>query len=324
MKKIIFLLSLLIWITAGCGQETTGEGNQEKQEVNESYGVVEIENNGRTLQFVEIPKRAVTLNQHVTEIMLALGLEDHMVGTAYIDDEILDEYKAAYESIPVIADQYPSQEVFLEQEPDFAYAGWASAFREDNIGTVEQLEEFGIHAYLHESSTIIGPTVEDIYTDIRNIGKIFKVEDRAEALIEEMKARIEKKKEEIPQGAVGKQVFIYDNGEAAPFTSARNFLNELISITGAENVFADIDKNWAEVSWEEVVERNPDIIVIIDYGETTIEEKKNFLLNHPALTDVPAVKNEQFIVIPLSSAAEGVRIPDAFELLVDGLIENGF
>ncbi|WP_394137162.1 hypothetical protein [Cytobacillus oceanisediminis] len=48
---------------------------------------------GRTITFVEAPKRAVSLNQHATEIMLALGLEDSMAGTAFLDDEILLQYR---------------------------------------------------------------------------------------------------------------------------------------------------------------------------------------------------------------------------------------
>jgi iron complex transport system substrate-binding protein len=70
------------------------------------------------------------LNQHTTEVMLALGLEDYMVGTAYIDDEVLPKYKDKNNQIIVISDTYPSQEVFLGVEPDSPYAGWGSAFKE--------------------------------------------------------------------------------------------------------------------------------------------------------------------------------------------------
>ncbi len=326
--KLVLTFSFILLLFAGCG--TTKEvstssvpvnNNDEKQMVIEQneYGVVEIENNDQVHVFTEIPKRAVTLNQHVTEVMLALGLQEYMVGTSYLDDEILPEFKEVYNQIPVLSDQYPSQEVFLAAEPDFAYAGWRSAFRDDNVGTVDQLAEFGIHAYLHESSTVVGPTIEHIYQDIRNISKIFQVIERGEELIHRMETELEKIKAAIPKGEAQPRVFVFDSGDTAPFTVGKNFLNSIISMAGASNIFHDIDSNWGEVSWEEVVERDPEVIIIVDYGETTAEEKRQQLLNHPALTDVTAIKKEQFIIMPLSAAAEGIRVPFALEILVSGL-----
>ncbi|MBU8907822.1 ABC transporter substrate-binding protein [Desertibacillus haloalkaliphilus] len=314
---------MLLIVGCSSANETVGEDHKQiGSEHIEGSTIVEIENNGNVLTFTEVPERAVTLNQHVTEVMLALGLEDHMVGMAYLDDEILPRFQEAYQQIPILADQYPSQEVFLSVEADFAYAGWESAFREDSIGTVEQLNEFGVHAYLHESSRIVGPTFEDVYEDIRNIGRIFRVEDRADTLIAEMDEEINQLRERIDEEGEPLRVFVYDSGEQAPFTSARNFLNTLIEVAGAKNIFNDVEKNWAEVSWEEVVDRDPEVIVIVDYGETTVDQKREHLLHHPALKDVTAIKNEHFIIIPLSAAAEGIRAPAALELLVDGLYNN--
>ncbi|MDE5412153.1 ABC transporter substrate-binding protein [Alkalihalobacterium chitinilyticum] len=329
MKSILSAIILTSTLLVGCGQETgtneevtTTNSSQvkevEKVDQNE-YKSFEIENNEQLLMFTEAPKRAVTLNQHVTEVMLALGLEEFMVGTAYLDDAVLPEFKEAYESIPVLSDRYPSQEVFLAEEPDFAYAGWGSAFREDNIGTVEQLKEFGVNAYLHESSSKVGPTIDDIYSDILNVARIFNVEERGAQLIASMEEELSKIQKNIPQITEKKKVFVFDSGDTAPFTVAQNFLNSLITLAGAENIFSEIDKNWAEVSWEEVVDRDPEVIIIVDYGETTAEEKKETLLRHPALEDVTGIKNENFIVIPLSAVAEGIRAPYALEILVNGL-----
>ena len=89
---------------------------------------VTIENCGFTQTFTAPPERAVSLTQHTTEIMLALGLQDKMVGTAYLDDAILPQYDAAYKKIPVLSDKYPSHEVLLGVSPDFVISGFASAF----------------------------------------------------------------------------------------------------------------------------------------------------------------------------------------------------
>ncbi|WP_368503890.1 ABC transporter substrate-binding protein [Alkalihalophilus sp. As8PL] len=329
--RIIYSIVILLLVVA-CGgtqeanlsnEQVENNSSEKTEQTQDTYEAVKIKNNDHVMVFTEVPKRAVSLNQHVTEIMLALGLEENMVGSAYLDDEILPEYKEAYEQIEVLSNQYPSQEVFLAKEPDFAYAGWGSAFREDNIGTVDQLNELDINAYLHESSTVVGPTIDHIYQDIRNIATIFNVVDRGEELIGQIVEDLSNTQAEIPEGQKTLRVFVFDSGVTAPFTVGQNFLNTIISMAGAENIFNDIDSNWGEVSWEEVVERDPEVIVIMDYGETTAEEKREQLLNHPALTDVTAIMDEHFIVIPLSAAAEGIRVPLALEILVSGLYEEG-
>jgi hypothetical protein len=60
---------------------------------------VEVANCGVTHRYTKAPSRAVTLNQGATEVMLALGLESAMVATAYLDDEISSDYKAAYSKV---------------------------------------------------------------------------------------------------------------------------------------------------------------------------------------------------------------------------------
>jgi hypothetical protein len=85
------------------------------------------------------PKRAVTMNQGTTEIMLALGLAEHMVGTAYLDDFIWSELEAEYKMIPVIAKEYPTINELLSVEPDFVYASYSSAFATTSVNYTQGL-----------------------------------------------------------------------------------------------------------------------------------------------------------------------------------------
>ena len=85
------------------------------------------------------PKRAFTMNQGTTEIMLALGLAGHMVGTAYLDDYIWSELEAEYKTIPVIAKEYPTIDELLSVEPDFVYASYSSAFATTSVNYTDGL-----------------------------------------------------------------------------------------------------------------------------------------------------------------------------------------
>ena len=64
--------------------------------------------------------RAVTLNQGATEDVLAIGGESKLAGTAYLDSGIPKKWKKAYDSVKVLAKEYPSKETFLSAKPDLA------------------------------------------------------------------------------------------------------------------------------------------------------------------------------------------------------------
>ncbi|WP_240463754.1 ABC transporter substrate-binding protein [Paenibacillus apiarius] len=323
-RFLLLGMTMMLVLMSACGSPEQPDAKRQAQaqqpatQVSESRPV-ELENMGEKLSFPDAPKRVVTLNQHATEVMLALGLEESMAGTAYLDDSILPEFKEKYDKIPVLADKYPSKEVFLSVSPDFAYAGWKSAFGEKALGLRADLADQGVLTYVQESSNKAAPTLEDVYQDILNIGRIFRVEDKAEAVVNDMRKKLEDIQAQIGSVSEPLNVFVFDSGEDKAFTAANTYLTSLIAKVGGKNIFDDIDKGWAEVSWEEVVNRDPDVIVIVDYGDTTAEQKQELLLNKAPLADVKAIKNKRFIVLPLSAAAEGIRAPIALQTLAAGL-----
>ncbi|MFB5285381.1 ABC transporter substrate-binding protein [Peribacillus sp. Hz7] len=316
----ICLSAILLIVLTACGSSTEQSSNVKEDTENE----VTIVNNDITTVYTEAPKRAISLNQHVTEIMLALGLEDSMVGTAYLDDKILPSLQEDYDQVPVLAKEYPTKEQVIDAEADFVYAGWTSGFSEKGIGTQEELKELGIHTYLHKSSDMTSPTLEDIFEDIQNIAKIFRVEERGDELIAQMKADVEKVQANLPEVDERVNVLIYDSGEKEIFTAGQNFMNEITKLAGGHNIFSDIKDGWVTVSKEDAVARDPEVIVVIDYGDTSAESKIEFLKQDPALKETPAVQNEHFVILPLSAASEGIRAAQAIEILAKGFYPENF
>ncbi|WP_030583160.1 ABC transporter substrate-binding protein [Streptomyces anulatus] len=275
-----------------------------------------VTNCGVTTTYQAPPKRVVTMNQHVTEIMLELGLTKSLVGTAYLDDQVLPKYAKDYASVPVIAKEYPSYEQILAAEPDFVYGGYGSAFTAGDGRGRETFGKSGIETRLNtESCTEGDQPMDTLYEEIREVGRTFGVADRAEAWIKQAKADNAATAKKLA-GLKPVSVFVYDSGDKTAFTAGGEGIgNELIERAGGTNVFADLDKPFGDASWENVVARRPEVIVIYDYGATTVEQKKKRLLTDPALADVPAIKNERFAVMPLSDAVLGVRVPAAVDKL---------
>ncbi|MBP3078241.1 lipoprotein [Streptomyces sp. 604F] len=310
--------ALLIPLTAcGAGGGSPAEARGGKDAKGFPYTVT---NCGVKTTFEQAPERAVTMNQHVTEVMLALGLEDRMAGTAFLDDKILPEYRAAYDRIEVVADEYPSYEKLIATSPDFVYGGYASAFDKGSGRERAALAEDGITTRLNVEGCTDGPVgVKELRKELREVARTFGVPERAEKLIAEQEKQLAATAERL-KGAEKPAVFVFDSGDSSAFTAGGHGIgNDLITRAGGRNVFADLDKSFGDVSWEKVVERKPEVVVIYDYGGTPVAAKKKQLLNDPALKDVPAIKNERFAVLPLSSAVLGPRVPDAVDELADQL-----
>ncbi|MOA34467.1 vitamin B12-transporter protein BtuF [compost metagenome] len=93
----------------------------------------------------------------------------------------------------------------------------------------------------------------------------------------------------------------------------------LIEAAGGRNVLDDIEASWTRVNWESVVERNPEVIVIVDYGEVSAAQKQAFLEQHPALQSVSAIRDKRFVVIPYVAATPSLENVEAIEAIATGL-----
>lgn len=279
-----------------------------------------VTNCGVKTTFEAPPERVVTMNQHVTEVMIELGLTKSLVGTAWLDDQVLPAYKKAYDSVPVVSKEYPSKEKLLSLDPDFVYGGYASAFAAKDGRTRDELKGAGIGTRLNlENCAEGGTSMDDVFREVTEVGRTFGVAGRAEKWTEEARGTLATTAaglgdvEPVP-------VFVYDSGDKTAFTAGgKGIGNELIRLAGGRNVFADLDKSFGDATWEQVVAREPETIVIYDYGATTVAQKKKRLLEDPVLKDVPAIRNKSFAVMPLSDVVVGVRAPAAVQRLADQL-----
>ncbi|AXE82081.1 ABC transporter substrate-binding protein [Streptomyces atratus] len=313
------LIPLLLLPLTGCSSSTDGEGEAEAAPAVDGFPYT-VTNCGTKTTFGAPPKRVVTMNQHVTEIMLALGLQDRLAGTAYLDDSILPEYQSAYDKTKVLAKGYPSKEVLLGANPDFVYGGYSSAFDKTKGQDRAGLQKDGINTRLNIENCTKGKVgIDQLATEITEVAKTFGVPERGKKLLAEERQKIATVEAEL-KGSSRPSVFVYDSGDSSAFTAGgKGIGNEIVRLAGGRNVFTDLDATFGDVSWEQVIKRRPEVVVIYDYGGTTVAAKKKRLLNDPALADVPAIKNKKFAVLPLSSAVLGVRVADAVQDLAGQL-----
>ncbi|WVT75206.1 ABC transporter substrate-binding protein [Sinorhizobium chiapasense] len=292
---------------------------------------VTVKSCNREVTFDAAPKRAIANDVNLVEMMLALKLQDRMVGYTGVSGwKTLDEkLREGVKELPELSEKYPTKEVLLNADADFFFAGWNYGMKVGGEVTPETLAPFKINVYeLTESCIHVmareKPSMDDMFVDLLNLGRIFGVEDRAEALVAGYRSQLA----DITKANAGRgkpiRVFVYDSGEEKPFTSGRfGIPTAMIEAAGGANIMDDVDKSWVEVSWEPVIDRNPEVVVIVNYGEVKAEDKIAFMKNNPAFANIDAVRNNRFVVLDYVEATPGPRNVDAIARLAKAFHGEG-
>ena len=275
---------------------------------------ISVDSCNRSVSFDTPPKRAISNDVNLTEMMLVLGLADRMVGYTGISGwKTLDkEMRDGVKQLPELSSKYPSKEVLVGADADFFFAGWNYGMKVGGEVTPETLKPFGINVYeLTESCIHImkknKASMEDMYNDILNLGKIFQIEKRANKLVNGYRTELKNFTKSLKSISPVK-VFVYDSGKDTPFTAGRFAMpTALIEAAGGNNIMDDFKKSWGTVTWEEVVDRNPEVIVIVNYGKVTAKQKREFMMSNPAFANLDAVKNDRFVTLEYVEATPGPR-----------------
>ncbi len=271
------------------------------------------------------PQRIVSLSQITTEMLLALDLGDRMVGTAFLEEPIYPPVKAAYDKIPVLAEKWPSYEVFMSVKPDFA-TGWANSFSKLALEANKIVPE-GVAVYVPESMTSPKADVNTYFNDMLKFGEIFGVEDTAEKYVAGEKEKLKTVISQI-QRYPEKTAFIFDSQDGKPYTFFDGYTTEMLKLISVKNIFAgkNTGKTWAVGNWEDVIMSDPEVIIIPVYkgfrNDDDYDQKVSFIESMPEMQGVKAVKNKNYIKVNLSELVPGPRSIDILPVLAKEIHEN--
>lgn len=164
-----------------------------------------LKNCGRTVTVKAPPQRAVSVDQGSTEILLSLGLADRIAATATWSDPVMKGLEKANAGVERISDNRPSSEKVLDKEPDFLSASFASTLAKGGVAPREQFEKLGVPTYISPADCIgkdnsgggdgarTEPlTMDSVYTEVRELAKVFGVPERGDALVEKLRGRVAK------------------------------------------------------------------------------------------------------------------------------------
>lgn len=295
---------------------------------------ISVESCGETITFEAAPERALAFDTNLTEIMLALELEDRMAGYWLSGDGIAEVFQDQIEAIPLISEKTwppPGLETILSFNPDFVFGSWGGTFSQESGVTPETLLAAGVQSYTLTESCItagvqIEPTLENTYTDILNIGRIFGVEDRAQVIVDDMRAAIEEVQSVIGEVDMPVRAFYYGGGDDAPFSTGQyGTPSVLMGLVGMENILNDLEDDWTfDVSWETVIERDPEVIIVEDAPWESAEDRIAILQSLPQLASITAIQEGRFIALPYRNVLSGLEVDEAVRILAVGAYPDLF
>ncbi len=237
------------------------------------------------------PMRIVSLNPATTEIVFTLGAGTRLVGrTKY------DLWPDSAKLIPALGDgMRPNIEVVLGAHPDLVIL-YAS---QDNRPAAERFRSAGVNTL-----SLRVDHISDFRRTVTLLGAILHDSARARTVIDSVQNTLDRVRA-ATKGSSRPMVFwhIWD----APLITigAGSFMNELVDIAGAKNVYADIKSPSAEISLEDVARRDPDFILAGPIGAAQIE-------SDPRWGIVRAAREKKILVVDtLLVARPSVRLGEA-------------
>lgn len=264
---------------------------------------------GREIVLDEPASRVVALTPSDCEILFAIGAGATLVGRG----EYCNYPEAVLEVPAVQSGANTNLEQIISLKPQVLLMSTMAQSKEQ----VEALEAAGIQVVVSDADDI-----EGVYTAISMIGTLMDKEDQAREVIASMKATFL----EVSAHAadlVGKSIYF----EVSPLewglwtAGSGTFMDEIASMIGLDNIFADVD-GWAEVSEEQVLDRNPDYILTISMyfgeGPTPVEE----IMGRTGWEDVSAVKKGALLNLANDELSRpGPRLADGARILFDFVLE---
>ncbi len=283
----VVLLSLLVSMTIGC-QPQFQPGTY-------------TDDAGRGVTINEIPQRIVSHVPSITEMLFALGLGEKVVGVSDYCD-----YPEEAKSKTSVGNYFnPSIENIVALEPDLVLTDGHSE-------GIIQLESLGIPYMVIDPKDIDG-----IYKDLELIGKVTGTEGEAEELIEDMQDSIAQVLALVEGAPRVKVFYIIDATDLTlPWTAGPgSFVDALITMAGGENIAAQAEGAWIQFSIEQIVNADPEIIILPAKHGTAFTSPET-LIENPAWQGITAVKEGGIFIIDDDLVSRsGPRIVQGLEAL---------
>ncbi|HJF33178.1 MAG TPA: ABC transporter substrate-binding protein [Sporosarcina psychrophila] len=318
MKKIwqLGLTAILaVFLLAACGTATQDkpkvEGTPKSEVVTAEFPLTLTDAVGKEITLETAPATIVSMIPSNTEILFELGLADEVVGVNDYDD-----YPAEVAEKEKIGGQEFNVEKIVSMNPEIVFAH-ESGLGKGEAG-LQQIRDAGIPVFVVKNAA----NFEETYTTIETIGQATGKTVEAEKIITDMKAKVEEVLAKTATVENKKTVFVETSPAPDIYTPGKNtFMDQMLKMIGAENIAAD-KENWFMIAPEEIVNRNPDVIIVLyDYIETAVAD----VYARPGFDTITAIKEKEVVQVQENiTSRTGPRLAEGLEEIAKAIYPEAF
>ncbi|WP_394940515.1 ABC transporter substrate-binding protein [Psychromicrobium sp. YIM B11713] len=281
-----------------------------------SFTPVTLQNSGRTLTVTSLPQRIVSCYPSMTDLVIALGAADQLVGQAGTSYSVNDpEYADRASKIPRLSPNEMTTESLLSVAPDFVISEQEYHFDGKKLLTISDLEHQKVPVYVSQAlweQTQTKTSLEHAYQDISDVGRILGQQAKAEELIATLRNKVAETQVVI-KGKPRRKVLIITLQGSNLYTHSGAMYEEVLKQAGADNVIdpgiVENGKVYAQTSAEYIAQKDPEFLVFVYQQQDSKDASEKFISER--LSSLTAVKKNRVVAIQQSAFGGALASPKA-------------
>lgn len=245
------------------------------------------------------PQRIISLAPNITEILFSLGLENETVGVT----RFCDYPSQALEKEKIGGMVDPNLEKILSLEPDLIIA-----FRGNPLSLIQRMRELRLPVFVLET----GKTLEAVFDIITEIGDVTWTEKEALQLNSSLESRYRTILASLKKVPTSPKVFLSLHGMGLWTCGQGSFLDDLLHKAQGQNIAGDIKQKWLLFNSEQLIDEDPDFIIILSKSQKEYEEAEKWLTSKAFFRNIKAIKKRNLFSLDENLTSRlGPRIFDA-------------
>ncbi|MEU2254000.1 ABC transporter substrate-binding protein [Nocardia xishanensis] len=270
---------------------------------------------GRDVTFTAPPRRVVTVGSVAAPLVAAAGAADRIVARTFETAPLPGQYAEALKNIEIVAPTGElAREEIINRAPDLVVSFEGAAVTPDDLAKVD-IPLLVTRGYCRDAAG----TFDDVFADIELYGTLFGTGAAATASTAELRGRVAavaaRHPAVVPAKPAAALIISRDGAKVSAYGSTSTVATQM-RMLGLDNIFGDVAKRNFDANTETLIQRDPEVIILLTQGTQTPESATAALKARPEFAGLRAVRDNRIIAIPFGYtgpspvAVEGLEVLD--------------